>query len=193
MNVNAKKVNVKRIAGVGLLTALVVVLQLLGSFIRFGTVSITLVLLPIVVGAALYGVGAGAWLGGVFGVVVLCQPDTAFFLNMSMGGTILTVLAKGILAGVLSGLVYRVISKKNKYAGVVCAAVVCPLVNTGVFLLGCRLFFFDWILESADGGNAFIFMITSFVGLNFLVELIVNVVLSPVIVRLVNIGKKQLG
>ena len=53
------KVNAKKIAGVGLLTALVVVLQLLGSFIKFGTVSISLVLIPIVVGAALYGVGAG--------------------------------------------------------------------------------------------------------------------------------------
>ena len=81
------KVNAKKIAGVGLLTALVVVLQLLGSFIKFGTVSISLVLIPIVVGAALYGVGAGAWLGGVFAVVVLCQPDTALFLNMSIFGT----------------------------------------------------------------------------------------------------------
>lgn len=88
------KVNAKKIAGVGLLTALVVVLQLLGSFIKFGTVSISLVLVPIVVGAALYGVGAGAWLGGVFAVVVLCQPDTALFLNMSIFGTILTVMLK---------------------------------------------------------------------------------------------------
>lgn len=180
------KVNAKKIAGVGLLTALVVVLQLLGSFIKFGTVSISLVLIPIVVGAALYGVGAGAWLGGVFAVVVL-------FLNMSIFGTILTVMLKGILAGALSGLVYRVLSKKHKYAGVVCAAVVCPVVNTGIFLLGCRLFFFDWILQNAGGANAFIFMITGFVGLNFVVELAVNVVLSPVIVRLVNISKKQLS
>ena len=82
------KVNAKKIAGVGLLTALVVVLQLLGSFIKFGTVSISLVLVPIVVGAALYGVGAGAWLGGVFSVGVLCQPDTALFPNMSIFGTI---------------------------------------------------------------------------------------------------------
>ncbi len=141
------KVNAKKIAGVGLLTALVVVLQLLGSFIKFGTVSISLVLIPIVVGAALHGVGAGAWLGGVFAVVVLCQPDTALFLNMSIFGTILTVMLKGILAGALCGLVLRVLSKKHKYAGVVCAAVVCPVVNTGIFLLGCRLFFFDWILQ----------------------------------------------
>lgn len=128
----------KKIAGVGLLTALVVVLQLLGSFIKFGTVSISLVLVPIVVGAALYGVGAGAWLGGVFSVVVLCQPDTALFLNMSIFGTILTVMLKGILAGHCPDWCIGCY-KKHKYAGVVCAVVVCPVVNTGssCWVVGC--------------------------------------------------------
>ena len=181
------KVNAKKIAGIGLMTAIVVVLQLIGSAIRFGTFSISLVLIPIVIGTALYGKGAG-----VFGAVVLMQPDTALFLNMSVFGTVLTVLLKGGLAGFLSGLVYELISKKNKYAGVVCAAVVCPVVNTGIFLLGCRLFFFDWILESAGSTNAFVFMITAFVGLNFVIELLINIVLSPIVVRLVDIGKKQI-
>ncbi len=58
----------KKIVGIGIFTAIVVVLQLLGSFIRFGTFSISLVLIPIVVGAALYGIGAGAWLGLAFGI-----------------------------------------------------------------------------------------------------------------------------
>ena len=49
------KKNTKIIAGTGLLTAIVVVLQLFGSAIKFGPFSISLVLLPIVVGAALYG------------------------------------------------------------------------------------------------------------------------------------------
>ena len=186
------KVNAKKITGIGLMTAIVVVLQLIGSAIRFGTFSISLVLIPIVIGTALYGKGAGAWLGLVFGAVVLMQPDTALFLNMSVFGTVLTVLLKGGLAGFLSGLVYELISKKNKYAGVVCAAVVCPVVNTGIFLLGCRLFFFDWILESAGSTNAFVFMITAFVGLNFVIELLINIVLSPIVVRLVDIGKKQI-
>ena len=68
----------KTLVGLGLLTAIVVVLQLVGSFIKFGTFSISLVLMPIVVGAALYGVGAGAWLGFVFGVVVLLSGDASF-------------------------------------------------------------------------------------------------------------------
>ena len=60
----------RRLAGLALFTAIVVVLQLLGSFIKFGPFAVSLVLIPIVVGAAVYGVSAGAWLGFVFGVVV---------------------------------------------------------------------------------------------------------------------------
>ena len=92
----------------------------------------------------------------------------------------------------MSGLVYKLVSKKNSAAGVILAAIVCPIVNTGIFLLGCRLFFFDWILENANGANAFIFMITTFVGLNFLLELATNIVLSPTIVKIIEIGKKQI-
>lgn len=61
----------KTLTGLALFTAIIVVLQLLGSFIKFGPFSISLVLIPIVVGAAVYGPKAGAYLGGVFGVVVL--------------------------------------------------------------------------------------------------------------------------
>ena len=71
--------NTQKIVGLGLFTAIVIVLQLMGSFIRFGTFSISLVLVPVVIGAALYGAGAGAWLGFVFGVVVLLSGDAAAF------------------------------------------------------------------------------------------------------------------
>ena len=50
----------RRLAGLALFTAIVVVLQLLGSFIKVGPFAVSLVLIPIVVGAAVYGVSAGA-------------------------------------------------------------------------------------------------------------------------------------
>ena len=183
--------NTKKLVGVALLTAIVVVLQLLGSFIKFGTFSISLVLIPIVVGTALYGIGAGAWLGLAFGVTVLLSGDAALFLNISVIGTILTVLLKGAGAGALSGVVYKAIERFNKYAATVVAAIVCPVVNTGVFLIGCRIFFFDAIKEMAGDTNPITFMFVGLVGLNFVFELVVNMVLSPVIVRIVNIGKKE--
>lgn len=47
------------IAGGGLLAAIAAVLQLVGSAIRFGPFSVSLVLIPIVLGTALYGWGMG--------------------------------------------------------------------------------------------------------------------------------------
>ena len=91
---NQKNTNTQKIVGLGLFTAIVVVLQLLGSFIKFGTFSVSLVLVPVVIGAALYGATAGAWLGFVFGVVVLLSGDAAAFLGVNALGTVLTVLVR---------------------------------------------------------------------------------------------------
>lgn len=187
--------NTKKIVGVALFTAIVVVLQLLGSFIKFGPFSISLVLIPIVVGTALYGIGAGAWLGLVFGVTVLASGDASAFLAVNVPGTIITVLAKGAAAGLLSGAVYKLVEKKNKTAATICAAIAAPIANTGVFLLGCLIFFMPTIngWAAAVGiESAGTYMITTLVGFNFIFELLVNVVLSPIIVRLIGLGKKEI-
>lgn len=185
------KTNTKKIAGVGLLSAIVVVLQLLGSFIHFGPFSISLVLIPIVVGASLYGALSGAWLGLVFGITVLLSGDAAAFLTVNPAGTVITVILKGALAGLLAGGIYKLLESKNKAIATIISAIVCPVVNTGIFLIGCRLFFFDTIKEWADGTNAFVYMITGLVGFNFLFELGANIILSPTIVKLTTLGRRE--
>lgn len=177
-----------------ILTALVVILQLMGSFIHLGMFSISLVLIPIVVGAATCGPWIGAWLGFIFGVTVLLSGDAAAFLAVDVFGTILTVLLKGTLCGLCAGLVYRWLAKWNQYVAVFAAAIVCPLVNTGVFLLGCFVFFYEtvagWGAAAGFGDNAVQYMFFGLAGGNFLFELGFNIVLSPIIVRLLNITKK---
>ncbi len=188
-----KKFNTKALVGLGLLTAIVVVLQAMAISIRFGVFAITLTLVPIVVGAALYGWKAGAWLGFVFGVVVLFT-DAGAFLAVNVPGTIVTCILKGTLAGLCAGAVYKLISKKNKIAAVISAGVVSPVVNTGIFLLGCVLFFMGTIEEWAAGAgfeNAGAYMVTAFVGLNFVVELAINLVLSSAIVAIIEYGIKS--
>ena len=178
----------------GLLTALVIVLQVMGSFIRFGPFSVSLVLIPIVIGAATCGPYIGAWLGFVFGMAVLLSGDAAAFLVISVPGTILTVLAKGILCGLCAGLTYRLLAKWNTYVGVFTAAVVCPVVNTGIFLIGCRLFFWDtlitWASATPFGNNMMAYLFGGLVGFNFLFELGANILLSPIVVKLLNIAQK---
>lgn len=216
----------KTIVGIGLFTAIVLVLQFLGGSIRFGMFSISLVLVPIVVGAAIYGWQAGAWLGFVFGVAVLLSGDAAAFLAVDVAGTVLTVLVKGTAAGLCAGLVYKAvlaflnryfkgriqlmkqryhlgeccedgvysyISRNNRYVAVIAAAIICPIVNTGVFLLGCRLFFMETVAgwgAAAGFVNVASYMFIGLAGINFLIELGTNIVLTPVITRLISYAKK---
>ena len=183
----------KNMVGIGLFTAIVMVLQFLGGGIKFGMFSISLVLVPIVVGAALYGWKAGACLGFAFGAAVLLSGDAAAFLVVDPLATVLVVLVKGIACGFFAGLIYKIFSRVNNVLAVFAAAITCPVVNTGVFLLGCHFFFLETV--SAWGAalgyeNAAAYMFLGLAGVNFLIELLVNIMLAPVIVRLIKLGRK---
>lgn len=190
-----KRNHTQKLVGMALFSAIVVVLQLLGAFIRFGQFSVSLVLIPIVVGAAVYGIGAGAWLGFVFGVAVLLSGDAAAFLAINPIGTVITVLMKGTMAGLAVDLLYSSLSKVNKYLAVFVSAVVCPVVNTGVFLIGCKLFFWEtikeWSAATEYGGEIAKYVIFIFVGGNFLFELIINILMSPTVIKVINIGRTK--
>ncbi len=189
------KTNTKKIVGLGVLTAIVVVLQFFASQIKLGPFSITLCLAPIVVGAALYGKWSGAWLGAVFGVTVLISGDAAAFLTINPAGTVVTVLLKGLLAGLVTGVIYELIEKKSKIGAVITAGVVTPVVNTGIFLVGCLLFFMDTIegwAAAAGMESVGTYMITGLVGVNFVVELAVNLVLATAIERIIRVGQKTI-
>ncbi|MBE6779720.1 MAG: ECF transporter S component [Ruminococcaceae bacterium] len=189
----ARKQNTQKIVFAAILTALVIVLQYVSMALRFGMFSITLVLVPVVIGAATCGVLTGAWLGFVFGVIVLLTGDAASFLAVDFLGTIVTVLAKGTLCGVAAGLVYKALQGKNKYLAVMAAAVTCPIVNTGVFLLGCLIFFLETIKAwgvAAGFTNVTAYMFIGLAGTNFIIELVTNIILAPVILRVLKFAKK---
>ena len=192
---SAKKFDAKRLAVMGLLTALIIVLQFLGLALRpTGFFNITLCLVPIIVGAALYGIGAGAWLGFVFGAITL--TDAALFLAVNIPATILVCILKGTLAGLAAGLVFRLLEKKNVYIATFTAGIVCPVVNTGVFVLGCLAFFMPAIAElgAANGfDNAVEFLFVGMITVNFFVELAVNLVLGSGIAVIIRLGRRMLG
>ena len=176
-----------------LLTALTAVLSYFGGFIKIGGLaSISLTLIPVVLGAALCGPSAGAWLGGVSGVVFFLTADAAFWLGLSVFGTIITVMVKGIAAGLLAGLVYKLLERFNRYAAIIVSAIVCPVVNTSIFLLGSLIFFIDTVRggASSEGMGTFGYLIIFFVGLNFVFELVVNIVVGPALFRIIEIKKK---
>lgn len=187
--------NVRRLALAAILTAIVFVLQMLGSLTKIGLFSsAALVLIPIVVGAALLGWQYGGWLGLVFAAAVLLSGDAAPFLAVSVPGTIITVVLKGVIAGAASAIVYVLLSKKNTTLAAILAAVTCPIVNTSVFLVGCRVFFWSKLAEMAAGmgiSSVSYFAVFVLVGVSFLIELGLCLVLSPLAIRVIQIGKKK--
>ena len=181
----------QRLTGLALMTGIIIVLQIVASFIKFGPFTITLALAPIIIGAALYGAGAGAYLGGVFGVVVFI----ACVAGWDMGGnilftarplvTLILCVVKGALAGLAAGAVYRALAQRSPMAGSILAGIMCPVVNTGIFCLGLAGFYYDTLVAWAGGTALVSYVITVLVGLNFLLEMAINLVLSSVIVRVV--------
>lgn len=192
MRNSTSKIDVKRLTYLAIFTALIFVLQLLSFFMRGPVFSLTFVLVPIVIAVALCGVAAGPWLGFIFGVAVLVSGDAALFLTFDPFGTVVTVLLKGTLAGLFAAIVYKALENKNRYLAVILAAVTAPVVNTGVFFLGCLVFFFDDIMNyySLGAGEVVGFIVTGFIGINFLIEVAVNMILVPTIYRVINIKKK---
>ncbi len=191
---NTQKKQTEKLAFMALLTALVAVLSYFGGFIKIGSLaSIQLTLIPVVLGAAIYGPLAGAWLGGVSGAVFFMTPDAMFWFGLSIPGTVITVMIKGIMAGLCAGLVYKLLEKKNRYVAVITSAIVAPVVNTGIFLLGCFVFFMDTVnaMAASEGMSVGAYIIIGFVGLNFVFELLANIVLSPALYRVLNIKKRQ--
>ena len=177
-----------------LLTAIVVVLQALAAALPIYPFTLTLVLVPMVIGAALVGTLAGGWLGLVFGLVVLLSGNANLFLAVNPFATILVVIVKGALAGLVSGAVYKLLAAKSKTIATIAAAIVCPIVNTGIFVAGCYAFFLPTITEWATGAdfvNATAFIFLGMIGFNFVFEFVINIVLSPIIVRLIQYGQDK--
>ena len=196
MSNTSKKTNVYKLTGLGILTAIIIVLQIFTTFIHFGPFSITLALIPIVVGAAMYGKGAGAYLGAVFSVVVVIMcitgGDPGGFMVWSANPFMCVVMCmlKGTAAGFLAGLMYQLIAPKNQLLGVIIAALISPIANTGIFIIGMLLFFRETLASWAGGSDLLTYIIMGLTGVNFLIELGVNMVLSPIVVKVIEAVNK---
>lgn len=193
-----KNPKIKRMASIALLMALVVVMQFVSGLIPpVSGFSISLVLIPIVLGAALYGPSAGALLGATFGTVVYINCVTGADLGGAMvfqanpALCFIVVMGKGILAGLASGCVYKLLHDKNSYLAMLCAAIVCPIVNTGTFVACMMTFFKDVLSAWAQGGDVVAYVLSGLVLCNFVPELIINVVFSPASARISQILQKK--
>lgn len=187
----------KKMAMAGVFSAIIIVLQLIATFVKFGPVNITLALAPIVIGAALYGRRFAAFLGTVLGVFIAVAGalgwDGGFVLSLATYHPVLifvVAILKTTVAGYLSGVVYELVAKKNTLVAVILAGIVCPVTNTGLFVAAMLLFFKEALVSMAGGTDIFTFIILGLTGVNFVVELVVNMLCATAITRVVKVLKK---
>ncbi len=182
----------KRVTGMAVLLALVIVLQAFGGTVSIGAVQLNFTLLPIVLGAILYGAGVGAFLGLACGVVVLVQviigavPFYALIWANDPVATTFTCLLKTTVAGAVAGWLYAVIGKKNALVAVFVSAGIVPVINTALFIVGC-LFMTNSVYGLAGGQNVLVFILVGLVTFNFFIEFAINLLLAPAVHRVIGI------
>lgn len=172
------------------LSAMVLFLQLAGITIRIGATPVSLVLLPITLGALLLGPGAGAWLGFLFGaeVLIVCgvmatDPFTATLFLDHPVLTSLLCLTKGVAAGLVPALVYRALKGKSETLALFLAAATAPIANTGIFILGSYTMMDTFRANFLGESSMFYFLVIVCAGWNFIFELLLNLLSVPVLSR----------
>lgn len=168
-----------KIVGNALLVALTVVFTLISNNIPIAGISINLSLITIAVAAILFGKVSGLLVGFVNGGLVMLSAAPFFAINPV--ATVFVCLLKSGLAGLVAALVYQLFLKINEHVGVILATILVPIINTTIFIIGSLLFF----------GGALGDLITLFVAANFIIEFIINLVLSPAVYYIVRIYKKN--
>ena len=150
-----------------------IVIQSLSTFINIGGFPVSLSMIPIIVGGAIFGTGFGSLLGLIFGIIVSLtvllglDPTGAVMFSIHPFITIGICLIKGLAAGFVSSLLYKIID--NKKIAIIVSAISATITNTLLFLITLALFF----------DSSFSIIISTLLSINFLIELIVNTVISP--------------
>lgn len=181
---------IKNMTGIAIFSALIIILSFLSGYIKIGMISITLTLFPIAMGAIIYGPSAGFFLGLVTGFLTLIDQNTQvlFFANYPLQTTIVCLL-KTSIAGLLSGYIYRLLKNKNFNLSIIISSMIVPITNTFLFSIA-MLTVFRPLLDSWSEGNIFGYLLISMIGVNFIVEFIINSALTPIAISLTKIRDK---
>ena len=195
-----QKFDTKTIVITGLLLAIEVVFQTLGNYIQFPFMpaNINLTLVTIVLAAVWCGPVSAMILGFFNGIMALFSPSTiAIFMPINPAATVLVCLLKCTIAGLVASLIYRAFNKINRIAGmtagVILASIAVPVINTGLFSVGALIWFRPFLESgvSNDCPNIGAYLIFGVIGLNFILELVTTVVVSPAAAAIVLTRRNQ--
>ena len=163
------------------------------GYLKTAGLEISLITIPVAIGAMVIGPGAGAVLGAVFGATSFYQcfgmsPFGAMLLSINPFLTFLVCVPTRILTGYLAGVLFKAFIKFDK-KNVVCyflGGLVTAMLNT-IFFMGVLVLGFwgtDYI-QGLAGGNGVMLFIILFVGINGVVEWIATTVVGGIVSKAV--------
>ena len=132
-----KNNKISRMSSIAILIGVTVILAFISNNFVIGNVNINLALVPIVIGACLFGPKVGFILGAVDGLIICVSPSTLmFFMPHNPIITILLCVLKTGVGGFLAGIFYNILKNKSQYLGAFVASITLPIINTLIFLIG---------------------------------------------------------
>lgn len=182
----------RNLVELGLLSSILIVMSMTPlGYIKTPVLSITLLTIPVAVGAMLLGPKGGAILGAVFGATSFVQAltgagMTAILFQTNPAGTAFLCFVPRILEGFFCGLFFQRLRKTRlKKAMFYIGGISCPLLNTFLFMGTLVLLFYrtDYIqtLVSSLGASDPLGFIIALAGLQGILEAIVCGTLSGTI------------
>ena len=199
-----EKINTKYMVELALVMAIIILMAMTPlGYIRTPLLQITLLTVPVAVGAIILGPRAGAICGATFGCTsiytALTAPSamSAAMLEVNVFGAFFTMLVPRILEGWLCGLIFLALYKikPTRRISYYVASLSCPLLNTVLFMGSLVLFFYksDYIqglTESLGVHNPVAFVIAA-VGAQGLLEAIICFVVASLVTRALSIALKK--
>lgn len=189
---------------IAMLAAIIVMLTFTGlGYIPLGVgFTVSILTLPVTIGAVILGPMAGAILGLVFGATSLLTA----MLGMDAFGVILLSISPikvvcmciipRVLVGVLCGYIFKGLQKvdKTNFFSYVVSSLASPLMNTLFFLTALWLLFgTDPAVTEITGGSSNLFTIIFVLGgINAIIEAGVGLVLGTAITKALGVAIRKL-
>lgn len=192
-----------KLAIMGMLTAIIIIMTFtpLGYLKMPMGLEITLLQIPVMIGAIVLGPIEGAILGGIFGLTSFIQcfgasPFGAVLLGINPVFTFIVCMVPRILMGWLSGIIFKKLNAidKTKIVSFGVSGLSAALLNTILFVGMLTILFFGKMQADATAmGKSLIMYLFAFVGINGVVEAIVCTLLGAAIGKAVYVACQKLG
>lgn len=206
MNGNQKNMNVSSILKLTLTAVFLAIIIVMSftplGYLKIGTVEISLLTIPVAAGAAILGIGGGAFLGLAFGIssLIQCFGMSAFgtaLMGINPVFTAIMCIAPRVFVGIVPALIYKALEKKNLQVNVasLIAFLAAAITNTVLFVGSFILFFgrteFYSGLETQFGTTGIIAFFAAFVGVNGIIEAIAGGAIGGALGGVIKRLKKQ--